>query len=223
MIDKFVPDVTAALAAIADGSIILLAGFANGMPEDLMEGLVDQGARDLTLVANAGGRDTGPIATLLASGRITKLICSYVRPDSEAGRRFAAGKLDLEIVPQGTLAERIRAAGAGVPAFYTPTAADTSLADGRETRIINGRNCLLEYPLFGDVALIDAWEADRWGNLTHRESARNYNPIMAMAAKLTVVQTRHVVSLGDIPPANVHTPGVFVHRVVHIPAQGTFE
>ena len=217
MIDKFVPDVTAALAGIADGSIVLVAGFATGLPETLMQGLVAQGATDLTLVLNAGGRDTGPIADLLASGRVRKLICSFVRADSVAGRRFAEGKLELEIVPQGTLAERIRAAGAGVPAFYTPTGADTLLAEGRETRIIDGRNCLLEYPLAGDVALIDAWQADRWGNLTHRESARNYNPIMAMGAKLTVAQTRHKVALGDIPPAHVHTAGVFVHRVVHVP------
>lgn len=218
MIDKFVPDVAAALAGIADGSVVLMPGFGNGMPESLLEGLLAQGARDLTLVVNSGGRDTGPTADLLASGRVRKLVCSFVRADSVAGRLFAAGDLELEIVPQGTLAERIRAAGAGVQAFYTPTGADTILADGRETRVINGRNCLLEYPIHGDVALVDAWEADRWGNLTHRESARNYNPIMAMAAKLTVVQTRHVVPLGDIPPANVHTPGVFVHRVVHIPA-----
>ncbi len=218
MIDKFVPDVAAALAGIEDGSVVLMPGFGNGMPETLLEGLIAQGAKDLTLVVNSGGRDDGPTAVLLASGRVRKLVCSFVRADSVAGRQFAAGKLELEIVPQGTLAERIRAAGAGVQAFYTPTGADTILAEGRETRVINGRNCLLEYPIYGDVALVDAWEADRWGNLTHRESARNYNPIMAMAAKLTVVQTRHVVALGDIPPANVHTPGVFVHRVVHIPA-----
>jgi 3-oxoadipate CoA-transferase alpha subunit len=217
MIDKFVPDVTAALAGIADGSTILIAGFANGMPETLMQGLVAQGATDLTIVMNAGGRDDGPTAEMLATGRVRKLICSFVRPDSVAGRLFRDGKLELEIVPQGTLAERIRAAGAGVQAFYTPTAADTLLAEGRETRVINGRNCLLEYPLRGDVALIDAWEADRWGNLTHRESARNYNPVMAMAAKLTIAQTKHTVALGDIPPPNVHTPGVFVHRVVQIP------
>jgi 3-oxoadipate CoA-transferase alpha subunit len=218
MIDKFVPDVTAALAGIADGAVILLAGFGNGMPETLVKGLIAEGARDLTLVANSGGRDSGPTADMLASGHVKKLICSFVRPDSVAGRLFAAGKLELEIVPQGTLAERMRAAGAGIQAFYTPTGADTLLAEGRETRVINGRNCLLEYPLRGDVALVDAWEADRWGNLTHRESARNFNPVMAMAANLTVVQTRHIVPLGDIPPASVHTPGVFVHRVVHIPA-----
>jgi 3-oxoadipate CoA-transferase, alpha subunit len=217
MIDKFVPDVAAALAGIADGSVVLLAGFANGMPEVLMQGLVAQGARDLTLVANSGGRDDGPVAELLHSGRVRKLVCSFVRATSVAGKRIAAGDLELELVPQGTLAERIRAAGAGVQAFFTPTGADTVLAEGRETRVINGRNCMLEYPIFGDVALIDAWEADRWGNLTHRESARNFNPIMATAAKLTVVQTRHVVELGAIPPANVHTPGVFVQRVVHVP------
>jgi 3-oxoadipate CoA-transferase alpha subunit len=167
---------------------------------------------------NAGGGDDGPSADLLSTGHVRKLICSFVRPASVAARLFQAGNLELEIVPQGTLAERIRAAGAGIQAFYTPTAADTILAENRETRIINGRNCLLEYPLPGDVALVDAWEADRWGNLTHRESARNFNPIMAMAAALTIVQTRHVVALGDIPPANVHTAGVFVHRVLHVPA-----
>ena len=218
MIDKFVPDVAAALAGIADGAVILLPGFGNGMPATLVKGLIAQGARNLTLVVNSGGRDTGPTADLLASGQVDKLICSFVRADSIAGRLFGTGRLELEIVPQGTLAERLRAAGAGVSAFYTPTGADTLLAEGRETRIINGRNCLLEYPLPGDVALVDAWEADRWGNLTHRQSARNFNPVMAMAAKMTIVQTRHVVALGDIPPENVHTPGVFVHRVAHVPA-----
>jgi 3-oxoadipate CoA-transferase alpha subunit len=218
MIDKFVPDMATALAGIADGSVILLPGFGNGMADALLQGLIATDARNMTLVANSGGRDSGGVADLLASGKFTKLICSFVRADSNAGRLYAAGKLDLEIVPQGTLAERLRAAGAGVRAFYTPTGADTLLAEGRETRVIDGVNCLLEYPIHGDVALVDAWEADRWGNLTHRESARNFNPVMAMAAKLTVVQTRHKVALGDIPPANVHTPGVFVHRVLHVPA-----
>jgi 3-oxoadipate CoA-transferase alpha subunit len=218
MIDKFVPDLATAMDGVGDGSVILLPGFGNGMAETLIEGLLAQGAGELILVANSGGRDSGPVADLLATGRVRKLICSFVRADSVAGRCFAAGKLELEIVPQGTLAERLRAAGAGVQAFYTPTGADTLLAEGRETRVINGRNCLLEYPLAGDVALVDAWQADRWGNLTHRESARNYNPVMATAAKLTIVQTRHIVALGDIPPANVHTPGVFVHRVLHVPA-----
>ena len=146
------------------------------------------------------------------------MVCSFVRPASLAGRQFQRGELELEIIPQGTLAERLRAAGAGIQGFYTPTGADTLLAEGRETRVINGRNCLLEYPLPGDVALIEAWQADRWGNLTYRESARNFNPVMATAAALTIAETRHVVQLGDIPPEHVHTPGVFVHRVLHVPA-----
>ena len=187
------------------------------MPLALLHGLIEQGARDLTVVMNAGGRDDGPIADLLATGHVRKLVCSFVRADSVAGRRFAAGELDLEIVPQGTLAERIRAAGAGIQAFYTPTAADTILAEGRETRTIGGRLCLLEYPISGDVALIDAWQSDRFGNLTHRDAARNFNPIMAMAAKLTIAQTAHAVDLGAIAPEHVHTAGVFVQRVLHVP------
>lgn len=217
MIDKFVPSLADAMAGIQDGATVLVAGFGPGTPELLMRGLVQQRARDLTLVMNAGGRDDGPVAELLATGVVKKLICSFVRPNSVAGRQFAAGTLELEIVPQGTLAERIRAAGAGVQAFFTPTAADTILAEGRETRVINNRLCLLEYPIFGDVALIDAWQADRFGNLTHRDSARNFNPIMAMAAKQTIVQTAHVVELGAIPPDHVHTAGVFVQRVLHVP------
>ena len=206
------------MAGIRDGSTVLVAGFGPGMPELLLRGLIEQGAKDLTLVTNAGGREDGPIADLLATGHVRKLICSFVRGSSVAGQLHKAGKLEVEIVPQGTLAERIRAAGAGVPAFFTPTAADTILADGREVRTINGRHCLLEYALPGDVALLEAWEADRWGNLTHRDSARNFNPIMAMASAMSIVLTRHVVPLGAIPPANVHTPGVFVQRVLHVPA-----
>ena len=217
MIDKFVASLADAMAGIQDGATVLVAGFGPGTPELLMRGLVEQGARDLTLVMNAGGRDDGPVAELLATGVVKKLICSFVRPNSVAGRQYAAGTLALEIVPQGTLAERIRAAGAGVQAFFTPTAADTILAEGRETRVINNRLCLLEYPIFGDVALIDAWQSDRFGNLTHRDSARNFNPIMAMAAKLTIAQTAHVVELGAIQPENVHTAGVFVQRVLHVP------
>jgi 3-oxoadipate CoA-transferase, alpha subunit len=218
MIDKFVPTLADAMAGIQDGSTVLLAGFGAGTPEILVKGLIGQGARNLTLVCNAGGREDGPIADILATGRVSRLICSFVRPGSVAAVLYTAGKLELEIVPQGTLAERIRAAGAGVQGFYTPTAADTVLAEGRETRIINGRNCLLEYPINAEVALIDAWQADRWGNLTHRESARNFNPIMAMAAKLSIVQARHKVNLGDIPPEHVHTAGVFVNRILHVPA-----
>ena len=219
MIDKFVPTLQAAMAGIGDGATVLVAGFGPGTPAALMRGLAAQGARDLTIVMNAGGAEEGPTAELLSTGHVRKLICSFVRPASVAGRLFAKGALELEIVPQGTLAERIRAAGAGIQAFFTPTGADTILAEGRETRVVNDRLCLLEYPIFGDVALIDAWRADRWGNLTHRDSARNFNPIMAMAAKLTIVQTAEIVPLGALPPENVQTAGVFVKRVLHVPVQ----
>jgi 3-oxoadipate CoA-transferase alpha subunit len=219
MIDKIVRGMAEAMEGISDGSVILLGGFGSvGQPDALLDGLIEQGAKDLTVVANNAGTGRVGLARLMDLGRVRRIVCSFPRSAGSVvfEELYRAGKLELEIVPQGTLAERIRAAGAGVPAFYTPTGADTLLAEGRETRVINGRNCLLEYPLTADVALIDAWEADRWGNLTHRESARNYNPIMAMAAALTVVQTAHVVPLGAIPPANVHTPGVFVNRVVHV-------
>lgn len=218
MIDKFVASMADAMAGIEDGSTVLVGGFGDvGAPAALLDGLAAQGARDLTVVIVAGGRDGSKIERLLELGRVRRMVCSFVRPASLAARLFQQGTLELEIVPQGTLAERVRAAGAGIEAFFTPTAADTILAEGRETRVINGKNCLLEYPLRGDVALVEAWQADRWGNLTYRESARNLNPVMAMGAALTIVETRHVVGLGDIPPEHVHTPGPFVHRVIHVP------
>jgi len=218
MIDKFVASMADAMAGIEDGATILVGGFGDvGAPAALLDGLAAEGVCDLTVVLTAGGRDGSKIERLLELGRIRKMVCSFVRPASLAARLFLQGALELEIVPQGTLAERVRAAGAGIKAFFTPTAADTILAEGRETRVINGKNCLIEYPLRGDVALIEAWQADRWGNLTFRESARNLNPVMAMAAALTIAETRHVVALGDIPPEHVHTPGPFVHRVIHVP------
>jgi len=220
MIDKFVRSVAEALAGIEDGSTVMVAGFGVGTPLALIEGLIEQGARDLTLVCNAGPREDSPTARLLNLGRVRKLVCSFVRPASDAGRLFTEGKLELEIMAQGTLAERIRAAGAGIEGFYTPTGAQTELAEGRELREIGGKLCMLEYPLRADVALIDAWEADRWGNLTFRETQRNFNPVMATAAALTVAQTSHVVELGAIAPAQAHTPGIFVDRVVYVPEPG---
>ncbi len=218
MIDKFVASMADAMAGIEDGATVLVGGFGDvGAPAALLDGIAAEGVCDLTVVLTAGGRDGSKIERLLELGRIRKLVCSFVRPASLAARLFQQGALELEIVPQGTLAERVRAAGAGIEAFFTPTAADTILAEGRETRVINGKNCLIEYPLRGDVALVEAWQADRWGNLTFRESARNLNPVMAMAAALTIAETRHVVALGDIPPEHVHTPGPFVHRVIHVP------
>jgi 3-oxoadipate CoA-transferase, alpha subunit len=217
MIDKRVASVADALAGVQDGSTVLLAGFGDvGTPLALLEGLIEQGARDLTVVCNSGGRDGSPLARLLAAGQVRKMICTFIRPASEAARLFTAGKLELEVVPQGTLAERLRAAGAGICGFYTPTGADTTLAEGREVREIGGKHCLFELPLGGDVALVDAWQGDRWGNLTYKDTQRNFNPVMAMAASLTVAQVRHAVELGAISPEHVHTPGVFVDRVVHV-------
>jgi 3-oxoadipate CoA-transferase, alpha subunit len=217
MIDKRVASVADALAGVQDGSTVLLAGFGDvGTPLALLEGLIEQGARDLTVVCNSGGRDGSPLARLLAAGQVRKMICTFIRPASEAARLFTAGKLELEVVPQGTLAERLRAAGAGICGFYTPTGADTILAEEREVREIGGRQCLFELPLGGDVALVDAWQGDRWGNLTYKDTQRNFNPVMAMAASLTVAQVRHAVELGAISPEHVHTPGVFVDRIVHV-------
>jgi 3-oxoadipate CoA-transferase alpha subunit len=218
MINKFVPSLESAMAGIQDGATILLGGFADvGIPRALLHGLIEQGASNLTIVAVAGGRDDSANARLLELGRVRRLICTFVRPASIAARLFQRGELALEIVPQGTLAERMRAAGAGIEAFYTPTGADTLLAEGRETREINGKLCLLEYPLRGDVALIEAWRADRWGNLVYRETQQNFNPVMAMAARLTIAQTYHTAELGELDPGAVQTPGVFVDRVVHVP------
>jgi len=215
MIDKFVHSMADAMTGIVDGSTILLGGFGDvGIPTPLLDGLIAQDARDLTIVAVAGGRDGSAIERLLSLGRVRRLICSFVRPASLAGRLLQSGDLEVEIVPQGTLAERMRAAGAGITGFYTPTGADTLLAEGRETREIGGRLCLLEYPLPGDVALIEAWSADRWGNLTYRDSARNFNPVMAMASKTTVAQVDEIADLGTLDPEAIVTPSVFVDRVV---------
>ena len=220
MIDKFVGSVADALADIKDGSVVQVGGFgAVGQPKALIDGLIEQGARDLTVVANNVGVGHVGLARLLELGRVRKIICSFPRSSDPVvfQQLYREGKLELEIVPQGTLAERIRAAGAGVTAFYTPTAVGTKMAEGKEVREVDGTPCLLEYALHGDVALVEAWRADRWGNLTYKESGRNFNPVMATAAKLTVVQTQHKAELGDIDPESIVTPGIFVDRVVHVP------
>ncbi len=220
MIDKTVRSMAEAMAGIADGSTILLGGFgAVGQPNALLDGLIEQGATDLTVVANNAGTGHVGLARLMELGRVRRIICSYPRSVGSVvfEEMFRAGKLELELVPQGTLAERMRAAGAGIPAFFTPTAYGTKLAAGKETREINGRHYVLEHALPGDVALVEAWEADRWGNLTYRLSGRNFNPVMAMAAKLTIVQAQHIVELGALDPQCVVTPGIFVNRVLHVP------
>jgi 3-oxoadipate CoA-transferase alpha subunit len=220
MIDKFVNSVASALAGIQDGSTILLGGFgAVGQANQLIEGLVEAGVRDLTVVANNAGFGTAGLAHLLRAGRVRRLICSFPRiPGSTVFETlYRDGQIELELVPQGTLAERMRAAGAGIPAFYTATSAGTLLADGKESREINGRTYVLEHALHGDVALVEAWRADRWGNLTYRASGRNFNPVVAMAARLTIVQTQHVAELGALDPESIVTPGIYVNRVVHLP------
>ena len=209
-----------ALAGVTDGSTVLIGGFgAVGQPNALLEGLIEQGAKDLTCVANNAGTGHVGLARLMELGRVRKMICSF--PRSAGSVVFEAlykeGRIELEIVPQGTLAERMRAAGAGIPAFFTATAAGTQLARGKETREIKGRTYVLEEALPGDVALVEAWQADRWGNLTFNSSGRNFNPVMAMAGRLTVVQTQHMVELGALDPEAVVTPGIFVDRVLHIP------
>jgi 3-oxoadipate CoA-transferase alpha subunit len=220
MIDKIVQSMAEAMAGIGDGSVVMLGGFGSiGQPNALIDGLIEQGAKDLIIVSNNAGVGRVGLARLLELGRVRKIVCSFPRSANSVvfEEVYRAGKIELEIVPQGTMAERIRAAGAGIPAFFTATAVGTKLAAGKEQRAFSGRQYLLEPALEGDVALIEAWEADRWGNLTYRSSARNFNPVMAMAAKLTIAQAQHIVDLGALDPEKIVTPGIFVQRVVHVP------
>jgi 3-oxoadipate CoA-transferase, alpha subunit len=220
MINKIVQSIADAMAGIQDGSTVLIAGFgAVGQPNALIEGLIEQGAADLTVVANNAGVGHVGLARLMEFGRVRKIICSYPRTSDPVvfEQLYRAGKIELEVMPQGTMAERMRAAGAGIPAFYTPTSVGTLLADGKEVREFSGRKYVLEEAFHGDVALLEAWEADRWGNLTYRSSARNFNPVMAMAARLTVAQAQHIVDLGGLDPEKIGTAGIFVNRVVHVP------
>ena len=219
MIDKTVPDVASAVAGITDGATVMIGGFGRaGQPVELIDALIAHGAGDLTIVNNnAGNGDTG-LAALLAAGRVRKIICSFPRQSDSwvFDGLYREGKIELELVPQGNLAERIRAAGAGIGAFYSPTAVGTQLAEGKETREIDGRTYLLESPIKADFALISALKADRWGNLVYRKTARNFGPIMATAATTTIVQVDEIVPLGSIDPENVVTPGLFVDRVVAV-------
>ncbi len=219
MINKIVEDVAAAMAGINDGAVVLVGGFgAVGQPTALIDGLLAQGATDLTIVANnAGWGRTVGLPKLFAAGRVRKMVCSYPRDSEIFDELYRAGRIELEIVPQGTLAERIRAGGAGVPAFYTATGAGTLLAAGKESRSFDGRDYVMERAIKADVALVEAWQADRWGNLNYRMSGRNFNPVMAMNAVVTIAQTQHIVDLGTLPPESVATPGIFVSRVVCVP------
>ncbi|NYT59266.1 3-oxoacid CoA-transferase subunit A [Alcaligenaceae bacterium] len=217
MISKIFDNMRAGLADVPDGATIMVGGFGMaGQPKELIDALLDQGAKDLVIINNnAGNGDTG-LAALLAAGRVRKIICSFPRQsDSHVfDGLYRAGKIELELVPQGNLAERIRAAGAGIGGFYTPTGAGTPLAEGKEQRNINGRDYILEYPLHADYALIKALRADRWGNLVYRKTARNFGPIMATAAKVAVAQVDSIVALGELDPEAIVTPGLFIQRVI---------
>jgi 3-oxoadipate CoA-transferase alpha subunit len=219
MIDKFVASPEAALADIPDGATIMIGGFGNaGMPAALIDALIAQGARELTIVNNnAGSGETG-LAALMKAKRVRKILCSFPRQTDSwhFDALYRSREIELELVPQGTLAERIRAAGAGIGAFFTPTAYGTRLAEGKETRRIGERDYVLEYPIHADYALIKADRADRWGNLVYRKTARNFAPIMASAAKCTVVQVREAVALGALDPEAIVTPGIFVKRIVRV-------
>jgi len=219
MIDKIAHSVAEAIGPVADGATVLIGGFGTaGIPNELIDGLIAQGAKDLTLVNNnAGNGDTG-LAALLKTGRVRKIICSFPRQtDSHVfDALYRSGQIELELVPQGNLAERLRAAGAGVGAFFTPTGYGTELARGKETREINGRQYVLEYPIHGDLALIKAECGDRWGNLTYRMAARNFGPVMATAARRTVASVHEVVPLGSLDPESVVTPGIHVSAIVQI-------
>jgi 3-oxoadipate CoA-transferase alpha subunit len=219
VVSKVVESLAAAVAGIEDGAVIMIGGFgAAGMPSELIEALIAQGARDLTVVSNnAGNGDTG-LAALLKLKRVKRIICSFPRQSDSYvfDALYRAGEIELELVPQGNLAERIRAAGAGIGAFFTPTGYGTFLGEGKESRVIDGRYHVLEHAIHADVALIKAFKGDRWGNLVYRKAARNFGPIMATAARCTVAQVNEIVDLGDLDPEAIVTPGIFVQRVVSI-------
>ena len=219
MIDKRVSSFAEALAGVNDGSTVLCAGFGTaGAPHELMDALLEQGARDLVVVSNNAGTGMRGLAGLIANGRVRKVICSFPRSDEPYAfeAAYKAGRLELELVPQGTLSERMRCAAAGLGGFYSPVSVGTKLGEGKELREIDGRRYVFETPLKGDVALCKALKADRWGNLIYRKSARNFNPVMAMAAELTVAQVREFVELGSLDPECIHTPGIFVDRIVQV-------
>ncbi|MEE2997834.1 MAG: 3-oxoacid CoA-transferase subunit A [Pseudomonadota bacterium] len=219
MIDKTIETLAEAVSLIKDGAVILVSGFGeSGNPTELTHALIDHGPRELTLVNNNAGNGHVGLAALLEAGLVSKMICSYPRSShSEVfNTMYREGRIELEVVPQGTLAERIRAAGAGIGGFYTRTTIGTSLAEGKERRIYRGEEFVLEDPLHADFALVKADLADRWGNLTYRMAARNFGPIMCTAANTTIVQARKIVDLGDIPPEQVVTPGIYVDRVVEV-------
>lgn len=219
MINKITESIEHALQGTADGATILIGGFGtSGIPGELIDGLIAQGARDLTVVNNNAGNAEYGLAALLKMGRVRKIVCSYPRQTDSwvFDELYRSGRIELELVPQGSLSERIRAAGAGLGGFFSPTGFGTQLAEGKETRQIDGKSYVLEFPIHGDVALIKAERGDRWGNLVYRKAARNFGPSMAMAAKSTIATVHDIVELGELDPEHIITPGIFVQHVVKI-------
>ena len=224
MINKITDTIAEAVSVVKDGDVVLIGGFGTaGNPNELIDGLIAHGARNLTVVNNNAGNGYTGLAALLQSGLVQKIICSFPRTaDSWVfNDLYRAGKIELELVPQGTLAERMRAAGAAPRAFFCPTAYGTELAKGKETREINGKHYVLEYPIYGDVALVKAEQGDRWGNLTYRMAARNFGPVCAVAAKHTIATVHEIVELGQLDPEAVVTPGIYVNSIVQIPFVAT--
>ncbi len=213
--DKLVASADAAVADIQDGATVMVSGFGLcGNPENLITALHRRGVKDLTLVSNNCGTTDLGLGVLLEARQIRKIVASYVGENKEFERQYLSGEIEVDLVPQGTLAERIRAGGAGIGGFYTATGVGTKVAEGKETRVIDGREYLLELPLRADFALVYAWKADHWGNLLYRKATRNFGPMMCAAAKVTIAEVQHVVAPGEIDPDQVHTPGVYVKRVV---------
>lgn len=203
-----------AIHDIGDGAVIMLGGFGLcGIPENCISALVKKGVKQLTCISNNAGVDDFGIGLMLKTRQVKKMISSYVGENEEFERQLLSGELDVELVPQGTLAERCRAAGAGIPAFFTPAGAGTEVADGKETRIFNGKTYLLEHAFNSDFALVKAWKGDTHGNLIYRKTARNFNPMMAMAGKITIAEVEELVPAGELDPDQIHTPGIFVHRI----------
>lgn len=224
MLDKTVATLADAVAGVRDGAVVMIGGFgASGVPTELVRALLEQGARELTIVNNNAGNGERGLSELVRAGRVRKMICSFARssdrrnPNAAAfAEAYRAGRIELECVPQGTMAERMRAAGSGLGPFYTPTAYGTPLAAGKETRVIDGVGYVLEYPLKGDLALVKAQAGDCWGNLVYRYAGRNFAPVMCMAATTAVAQVDRIVEKGELPPEHVMTPGIFVQRVVQV-------
>jgi 3-oxoacid CoA-transferase subunit A len=224
VIDKVVPSADAAVADVPDGATLVVGGFGLcGIPENLIAALVRKGVKNLTAVSNNCGVDDWGLGLLLGRRQIRKMVSSYVGENADFERQFLSGELEVELVPQGTLAERMRAGGAGIPAFFTPTGVGTLVAQGKEVREIDGREYVLERGIVGDFSLVAAWKGDRMGNLVYRKAARNFNPMAATAGRVSIAEVEELVDVGELDPENVHTPGIFVNRVVVAPREKRIE